>query len=112
MNWLKLESLATLNKIISNSNLPKNKAIAIFKHSTHCPVSSAAKSRLELTWKYGDELPIYYLDLIAFREVSNQIASEFNINHQSPQLLVIKNGKCIYHASHISISVKELEKVI
>ncbi len=112
MNWLKLESLATLNEIISNSFLPEHKAFAIFKHSTHCPVSFAAKSRLELSWKFGVELPIYYLDLIEYREISNQIASQFNVTHQSPQLIVIKDGKCIYHASHISISVKELEKVI
>jgi bacillithiol system protein YtxJ len=112
MNWLKLESLATLDEITSNSFLSENKAIAIFKHSTHCPVSSAAKSRLELSWKFEDELPIYYLDLIEYREVSNEIANQFNVTHQSPQLVVIKDGKCIYHASHISISVKELEKVI
>lgn len=112
MNWLKLESLDQLNEIISNSFLPEYKAVAIFKHSTQCPVSFAAKSRLELTWNFGDELPIYYLDLITYREVSNKIETELNITHQSPQLIVIKDGKCIYNASHISISVKELEKVI
>ncbi len=112
MNWLPLESLDTLDKIIEDSSNPDNIAIAIFKHSTRCPVSFAAESRLSNTWSFGDELPIYHLDLIEYRVISDEIASQFGVTHQSPQLLVIKNGECIYNASHISISTKEIEKVI
>ena len=112
MNWLPLESLDTLDQIIKDSSNPDNTAIAIFKHSTRCPVSFSAKSRLSNTWNFGEELPIYHLDLIEYREISDKIATQFNITHQSPQILVIKNGECIYNASHISISTKEIDKII
>jgi len=112
VNWLPLESIATLNKAIEDSATPQFNAIAIFKHSTRCPISFAAKNRLESSWSFGEELPIYLLDLIEHRSISNQIAEEFDVRHESPQVLIIKGGKCIHHASHISISAKEIEKVI
>lgn len=112
MNWLTLDSITTLDKVIEDSYNPKFSAIAIFKHSTRCPVSFAAKARLEMGWKFNDELPAYYLDLIEYRTVSNQIEERFNVRHESPQILVIKNGKCIHSASHISISAKEVEKIL
>ena len=67
--------------------------------------------RLESSWDFGDELPAYYLDLLAYRPLSNEIASHFNVYHESPQLWIIKNGECIYHASHMGISVKALNKL-
>ena len=112
MNWLPLTSIADLQKAVENSATSQCKAIAIFKHSTRCPVSAIAKTRLASTWSFGNELPVYYLDLIEYRSVSNQIAEQFNVRHESPQILIIKDGECIYHASHISISVKEIEKVV
>ncbi|MCB0410083.1 MAG: bacillithiol system redox-active protein YtxJ [Flavobacteriales bacterium] len=111
MNWLTLEDVTSLDEVISASFDSNLKAVAIFKHSTRCPISFAAKSRLELAWDFKDELPIYYLDLINFREISNEIAERFNIQHESPQILIVKNGECIHHASHISISAKEIAKL-
>lgn len=109
MNWLKLESISDLEQIIKQSfDFP----IAIFKHSTRCSISSVAKMRLSSSWKFGDDLPIYYLDLLSFREVSDYIASKLNVIHQSPQLLIIKNGECVYHNSHLSISTKEVKEVL
>tara|TARA_B100000809_G_scaffold237910_1_gene258199 strand:+ start:1509 stop:1850 length:342 start_codon:yes stop_codon:yes gene_type:complete len=107
MNWTKIESEVDLEKAIEVSS-QKNLGVAIFKHSTRCSISSVAKTRLSSSWDFDEELPIYYLDLIAFRELSGLIAEKFNIQHESPQLLVIKNGKCIYDVSHMSISVKSL----
>jgi len=107
MNWIKIESEADLEKAIEVSS-QENLGIAIFKHSTRCSISSVAKNRLSSFWDFKEELPIYYLDLIAFRDLSGLIAEKFNIQHESPQLLVIKNGKCIYDASHMSISVKSI----
>lgn len=112
MNWISLTSIADLEKAVETSATPLFKSIAIFKHSTHCPVSTIAKKRLVSEWNFGNELPVYYLDLIEYRSVSNQIAEQFNVRHESPQILIIKDGKCIYHASHISISAKEIEKVL
>ncbi len=72
-----------------------------------------AKSRLESTWE-GDlpETPIYFLDLIQFRSLSNLIAEQLNVVHQSPQLILVENGNSIYHASHSSINSKEVVKHI
>jgi len=107
MNWIKIESKLDLKKAIDTSS-QENLGIAIFKHSTRCSISSVAKTRLSSFWDFNEELPIFFLDLIKFRELSALIAETFDIQHESPQLLVIKNGKCIYDASHMSISVKSL----
>ena len=67
------------------------------------------KNRLEREWKCSDkELPVYYLDLRSYREISNKIAAHFNVEHQSPQIILIKNGRCIYHTSHNDISSKKI----
>lgn len=105
---MKLESESDLEHIIKTSFL-ENEGVLIFKHSTRCSISSVAKSRLESSWDFDSEnLPVYYLDLISFRSLSGLIADKFNIQHQSPQILVIKNGDCIYTESHMSISVKSI----
>lgn len=67
-----------------------------------------AKMRLENSWqKHNDQTPIYLLDLISHRDVSNEIAESLEVTHQSPQLILVKNGEMIYNASHISINSKE-----
>jgi bacillithiol system protein YtxJ len=107
MDWINIESEADLNKAIEASS-QDNMGVAIFKHSTRCSISSVAKTRLASLWDFKEELPIYYLDLIAFRELSALIAEKFNVQHESPQLLIINKGECIYNASHMSISVKSI----
>ena len=81
LSWNHINSAEDLNVAISNSN---EKAVLLFKHSTRCSISSMAKSRLEDKWVNDIKIQPYYLDLIAFRDVSNQIADRFNIIHQSP----------------------------
>lgn len=113
MNWLKLENENQLNEIQKNSFDPTFKGVLLFKHSTRCSISSMALSRLERNWQFSNnELPAYYLDLLNYRNISNSIASIFNIEHASPQVLIIKNGKCIYNASHSEISVSEIEQFL
>ena len=108
MNWLTFESESDLENIIAASFL-ENKGVVIFKHSTRCSISSVAKSRLESSWDFDPTaLPVYYLDLISFRSLSALVADKFNVQHESPQILVIKNGECIYNESHMSISVKSI----
>ncbi len=110
MNWKNLESVELLEALLQASY---QKPVAIFKHSTRCSISSMAMSRIERNW---DTLPIdfelYYLDLLTYRPVSNAIEAQLGIEHQSPQLLFIENGKCIYHASHSEISISELIPLI
>jgi len=71
------------------------------------------KSRLERAWDInGNDIEIYYLDLIQYRDVSNKIASIFNIEHQSPQLIVLDQGEVLYHASHGEIDAGVLKEII
>lgn len=108
INWERLESLDQLNVIKEES---KTQPILIFKHSTRCSISSMALSRLEREWNSElDQLKAYYLDLITFRQISNTIENAFGVYHESPQVLIIKNGECIYDASHMSISVNNLKQ--
>ena len=110
VDWKKLESEAQLTEFIALSN---RKPIAIFKHSTRCSLSSMVKSRLERAWDINvNDIEIYYLDLIQYRDVSNKIASIFNIEHQSPQLIVLHQGKVLYHASHGEIDAGVLKESI
>jgi bacillithiol system protein YtxJ len=106
MNWIPLQEEKQLNEIVSDSKtIPQ----VIFKHSTRCSISSMAKNRLD-----RQEAPagvnFYLLDLIRYRNLSNQIASEFGIRHQSPQVLVINNGQCVYNESHSGIVFDEIEE--
>jgi len=109
MNWNKLSDINQLEEIVKAS---ADKPVLIFKHSTRCSISSTALDRLERSWKNEEVkgLEPYYLDLIQYRNISGEIASKFDIEHQSPQALIIKNGSCVYHASHYDIRYPELLK--
>ena len=103
MNWKAIQSENQINTIIERS---KEVPCLIFKHSTSCPISSMAKSRLEMAWNLkGEEVEVYYLDLIAYRAISNKVASDFGVRHESPQVLLIKDGICSFNTSHLDISV-------
>ena len=104
MTWIALQSEEELDAIKEKSF---TRPQVIFKHSTRCSISSVAKSRLDKSGTQT-EIDYYYLDLIKFRSISNKIAEEFKIFHQSPQVLIIKNGECIYNESHSGIDAKEL----
>ncbi len=109
MNWQELTAEAELDKI---KELSQVHPVVIFKHSTRCSISSAALDRLERNWKeteMGNVTP-YYLDLIAYHPVSNKIQEMFYVEHESPQVLIIRNGRCIYHASHIDINYKDIRE--
>ena len=108
MNWIPLSSSEEMEQLIL---LSQEKPQVIFKHSTRCSISSVAKSRLEKS-KTQTEVSFYYLDLITYRSLSNAVAERFSIEHESPQILVIKGGKCVYDESHMGIRMDEiLEKM-
>lgn len=108
MNWTPLETPEQLEEIRTNEQFS-----LIFKHSTRCSISMMAKKRFELDW---DALPgninLYFLDLLRYRDISNSIAEIFKVYHQSPQVLLIKNGECIYETSHGEISAEETAEQI
>jgi bacillithiol system protein YtxJ len=105
MNWIPLINEDQLEEIVQ---LSATKSTLIFKHSTRCSISTTALSRLERAWD-SELTPAFYLDLIAFRPISSAISEKFSIEHQSPQVLVINQGKCVYSASHWDISMDEIK---
>ncbi|MFV8376684.1 bacillithiol system redox-active protein YtxJ [Flavobacterium sp. LB1P71] len=109
INWNELTDLGQLNEIIFISN---EKPVAIFKHSTRCSVSRMALKQFENEFNSADKVTPYFLDLIAHRDISNAIADQFGVTHQSPQLIVIKDGKAVYNVSHSDIDAEELGKKV
>ncbi len=104
MNWIEITSELQLSEIQNN----KEPSI-IFKHSTRCPVSKIVKNNFVLeSILLPDEVKAYHLDLIKYRDLSNQIASKWNVRHESPQILLIQNNECHYDASHNSIHVADI----
>lgn len=104
MNWIELTSEEQL-KAIKQKSLEKPQAI--FKHSTRCSISSVVKNRLDKAAN-AEDVDFYYLDLIKYRNISNQVAETFLIQHESPQILLIKNGQCVYNESHSSIRFDDI----
>ena len=106
MAWNALTDLEQLNEIVSLSN---EKPVIIFKHSTRCSISRMALKQFENEFDFSDKVTPYFLDLIAHRDISNDIASRFGVMHQSPQLLLIKGGKSVYDVSHSDIDADALK---
>lgn len=101
MNWKTLSGEDQLPEIIERSATTPQ---VIFKHSTRCSISSMAKNRLDRS-DVPEGIDFYYFDLLANRELSNKIADKFDVYHESPQVLVIRNGECVYDESHSGISM-------
>lgn len=114
MSWFKSSQLNfDWNFILNEIDLQNaidcsfEKPILLFKHSTRCSISSLAKNRIERSQiKYYSK--IYLLDLIKYRSISDEISKQFNVIHESPQLLKIVDGKCTYHASHQNVSLENI----
>ena len=109
INWVPLTDLGQLNEI---SQLSHEQPVIIFKHSTRCSISRMALKQFENEFDLLDKVTPYFLDLITFRDISNEIASRFEVVHQSPQLLLIIGGKSVYDVSHSSIDADELKSKI
>lgn len=108
MKWTLLENQQQLEEIKSSTQIS-----LIFKHSTRCSISMMVKKRFELDWEaLPENIDLYFLDLLRFREISNAIAEDFSVYHQSPQLLLIKDGECIYETTHGEISAEEAAEQI
>ncbi len=108
---IELNNIEDFDKILENS---KSTTILIFKHSTRCPTSAHAKAELE---KFLNEHPqhsqnTYLVKVIESRQLSNHISETTGIEHHSPQLLVLKNGKVEHHISHFKITTKNLEELL
>jgi bacillithiol system protein YtxJ len=103
MSWIDLKSVEQIEEIKEES---QNAPVVIFKHSTTCAISAMALSRMQ---RKSVDARVYYLDLRAHRDVSNQIASIFDVEHESPQVLIINKGKAVYHSSHSDINPADIQ---
>ncbi len=104
MNWIDITEEQQLDAIKEQS---KKEPVVIFKHSTRCSISAMAKSRLERgTAPSG--VSFYYLDLIKYRPISAKIAETFHVHHESPQIILVKNGECVYDESHNGIDMQDI----
>ncbi len=106
--WQQLTEMQTLDEITARS---KEKPVAILKHSTRCGISRMVLRQFEQEYDLKEgEVELYFLDLLSYRDISNKIASKFNVPHESPQLIIIRDGKAVYTASHNEISANSLKK--
>ncbi len=106
INWIELTDLGQLNEIM---HLSHQQPVIIFKHSTRCSISRMALKQFENEFDLEGRVTPYFLDLLNHRDISNEIATRFEVYHQSPQLLLINEGKSIYDASHSDIDAVELK---
>jgi len=104
MHWIHLTDEELLKQIISKSQIRPQ---VIFKHSSRCSISSMALQRLQRVSQPSD-IDFYFLDLLSYRNLSNKIAQLFKVPHESPQVLLIKDGLCIYEESHMGISMNDI----
>ena len=107
IKWVQLTNENQLPSLLEESN---HRAVMFFKHSTRCSISSMAKSRLENDWDLDEEVTPVYLDLISYRSLSNLLAEKFGVQHESPQIILVKDGMATYNASHSQISVNDIKK--
>lgn len=108
--WIFLTSVDQLEEIEKKS---ETKPQVIFKHSTRCSISSISMNKFVKNYTIDTEdADLYYLDLLNYRSVSNEVGYKFQVQHQSPQVLVIKNGVAIYNASHYSIQTDKILELI
>lgn len=111
MNWIPLTNVSQLTDIKNESNL---RPVLLFKHSTTCSISKTSLNRLERNWSEEDmnSTKLYYLDLLSYRSISNEISHTFGVVHESPQVLIIKDGKAVYDTSHFDIDYATIKAQI
>ena len=107
INWIRLTNIDQIKQIRS---LSKSETVFIFKHSTRCGISKMVIKRFENMFNESmSNVKVYYLDLLNYRDISNEIAVSFEVIHQSPQLLIIKNEVSVFNASHQDITSVKLQ---
>ncbi len=106
MNWIELKEADAVDNFNEETIKSPDKSFVIFKHSTRCSTSRMALRMFESGWEKS--IPAYIINVVEHRSASNKVASQYRILHESPQVLVIKNGRCIYDTSHSSIDPIEV----
>ena len=111
MDWISLNDSRQLDEILVES---AKQPVLIYKHSTRCTISRSALDRLERKWNpsAAGDVKRYFLDLLSYRNISNRIAEIFQVEHQSPQVIVISNGKSVLDLSHFDIDFDSIKTVL
>ena len=111
VNW---QALTEVDQLAELKKQSFDQPVLIFKHSTSCPISAMALSSLEREWNPDKEAEtaIFYLDLLRYRPVSNAVAEKFSVTHQSPQIIILKDGEAVYDESHMGISYDSIQSVV
>jgi len=108
VNWKNLTDLDQVDRILNDRTGQKH---LLFKHSTRCGVSAMTKRQFEKEWaEENEDVDVWYLDLLNYRDISNAIAEKTGIYHQSPQAIALGNGEVCYSASHSEVSAKQIVK--
>jgi bacillithiol system protein YtxJ len=108
---VKFFTLDKMEQFDEIDEISQTKPVVLFKHSTRCSISRMALKQFDAEFNYPEEkIDWYLLDLLNHRDLSNEIASRYNIVHQSPQIVVIRNGKAVFNESHDSISAEDLKQ--
>ena len=109
-SWSALTSVDQLHQLIEDSH---QKPVFIFKHSVRCGISAMAKFNLEREWDFQEgQFDFYYLDIFQYRSISNQIASQLDIIHQSPQLILVRNGQSVFDTSHHLVHTQSIKSAL
>lgn len=111
MKWIELNSSDQLTELKKES---VQTPVLIFKHSRRCNISRASLDRLERNWNEQEmqQIKPYFLDLLSYREISNQVAETFHVEHESPQILLIKDGKSVLDLSHFEIEYDQIKSAV
>lgn len=109
--WVDLNAMEQLDEI---ERISEDKTVAILKHSTRCGVSKMVLRMFESDYDLDESEPVqlYFLDLISYRDISNEIADRFKVRHESPQLIVLQNKEVVHHSSHQGISANKLKELV
>jgi bacillithiol system protein YtxJ len=105
MHWNMLTTEAQLDEI---DRISRTQAVLIYKHSNRCSICTAALGRLERKWPAENRPVPYFLDVLQHRALSNSVAARYSIQHESPQVLLIRNGRCELSHSHMEIDPSQL----
>lgn len=109
----KFYKLISMEELETIDTISYEKPVVLFKHSTRCSISRFALKRFDAEYDFSEEqMNWYLLDLLNYRDLSNEIARRYNIEHQSPQIIVIRNGKAVFDTSHDAIGVYDLKQFI
>jgi bacillithiol system protein YtxJ len=107
----KFFTLNTKEQFDEIDEISHTKPVVLFKHSTRCIISRTVLKQFDTEFHFPeDKMDWFLLDLLNFRDLSNEIASRYNVTHQSPQIVVIRNGKAVFNESHDGISVDDLKQ--